>query len=502
MRKRQLNSQNKACRGKKSIGEKEIISLIQKEASSFVPNDLTAIEKATGTFNPFKERDDLTITEIFHNEGADIVPNLQNKIMAKAGVKKSFSFNRFVRNHLTAIVLSGLVVVGGITAGFFVSGSDTASLGAADGTLVSVSFQSASSYYSDDEGVNYSYNNREINNYIPTFTFQVQNEDNLALKDTLSPCNYSASLISQSQTTAFTSLTNEKAPAFLSRLIKPTYDQGYLEAVDATRANNITITVISSMKDYLSTYQNDYLSSINETLSDSKYNINTYAKVKFVDASSTFAKLSNVGKEKARQIALAYWLYDVNGTANLNADSLYDEDDGVLASLIGAASAIRKAPLSPMAMNNAISGTAKAYSNYKNGVAALPGDMKELKNKMVEYSSFLPWASTQRETIKQSLLTNSYYLVADDDIDKELPSYTENMRVHDGATSLSYFFHVRDKIISGLDYSSLTNLLNEVKTTATSSSCPFPDGFSGEMTKDCGGHHPGEGGGEGGGVRP
>lgn len=502
MRKRPLNSLNKAKRGD-NLDEKEILSLIKEEASSFVPNDLSAIEKATGTFNPFKERSDLTITEMFHNEGVEIVPNLKNQIMQKAGVKTTFSFSRFVRSHLTSIILTTVVVAGGLTAGILISGSEN-TLGAADGTLVSVSFQSASSYELQKGEALYSYDaaSSKVNNYIPTFAFQVQNKNNLALKDTLSPCNYSASLISKNESKLFTSFSDEKAPSFLSRLLKPTYEQGYLEAVDGTRNNNITITVISSDQNYLSNYQDDYLKEINDALSDDENSIHTYAKVEFVDASSHVANFSNMGKDKAKSIAMAYWLYQVNGNPTISFNTLCQEDETIVNSLAVSATAVRSAPLSPKAMDNAISGAAKAYADYKAGKQPCGEVIDSLKQKMIENFSCLPWSqSSDSETLKKCLLTNAYYLISDDRLEQNLPTYSPDMRIHDGATALSFFFHTRDAITSGLNFNSLLKLLDEVKNAASQSSSPFPDGFQGEMGKDGGGHHPGEGDQFGGGVR-
>src|SRR5574344_1429749 len=132
MQRKQLNKTTK----KKEIIEESILNSIKLEADSFVPNDLSAIEKATGTYNPFKEREDLTITEKFHNEGQAMVPNLENAVLQKVGVKKSFSFSRWIKSHAVAVASISLVLVGGITGAILAGGVDKSANNG--GTLLTV----------------------------------------------------------------------------------------------------------------------------------------------------------------------------------------------------------------------------------------------------------------------------------------------------------------------------------------------------------------------------
>src|SRR5574344_2147252 len=137
MQRKQLNKTTK----KKEITEDSILNSIKLEADSFVPNDLSAIEKATGTYNPFKEREDLTITEKFHNEGSAMVPNLEDSVLKKVGVKKSFSFSRWAKRHAVALASVSLVLVGGIT-GAVLAGTLAKSTNNG-GTLLTVTFSAS-----------------------------------------------------------------------------------------------------------------------------------------------------------------------------------------------------------------------------------------------------------------------------------------------------------------------------------------------------------------------
>jgi hypothetical protein len=76
------------------------VKALEGETSSFVPNDLGAVKKATGTYNPYLDQEALATQEKIHNEGAEVVPNVEKKVYEETGAKKHFSFGRLFQKAL------------------------------------------------------------------------------------------------------------------------------------------------------------------------------------------------------------------------------------------------------------------------------------------------------------------------------------------------------------------------------------------------------------------
>lgn len=496
MRNMQRKRLNKVTK-KKEITEESILNSIKLEADSFVPNDLSAIEKATGTYNPFKEREDLTITEKFHNEGSAMVPNLEDSVLKKVGVKKSFSFSRWAKRHAVALASVSLVLVGGIT-GAVLAGTLAKSTNNG-GTLLTVTFsaskEEASAKSLSDDG------------YTPSFTFYADS-DNKVIPSSLSCDNYSASLVKEEEPSCFASNNHSDATSFASSLVAPSYSLGYLNATAESNPNTINITYLSSDSSYGSKYETSFKNAFDTSLKDKK----TYAKVTFSEASGSNELTSltdGTNSEKTKNIAFIYRSFSINGTPLISASSLASEDNDVLSQMRDTYASIRESRLSPLSLQGSIAGGAKAYNSYKEGGEKSEEDLATLKQRLEDGIGALPWfKSDWKSSLDYAVQDDSYYLFSLPELEKKATPYTSSLTINDEGSALSYFFHIRDELIKGLDKNSYLSLLSKAKTrsekaTGLTNASAFPDGFDDGSRPDHGDHGGpggGFGGGEGGGI--
>jgi hypothetical protein len=73
---------------KLSPRRKEIVKAIQKEASVFVPNDLSALEQICGTVKVNETQEALELNEKMKNEAGAFLAPSENQVYAKTGLKK------------------------------------------------------------------------------------------------------------------------------------------------------------------------------------------------------------------------------------------------------------------------------------------------------------------------------------------------------------------------------------------------------------------------------
>jgi hypothetical protein len=493
--------------------EKEILSLLGKEADAFVPNDLTAIQKATGTYNPRLSRDELAIKEKVANEGREIVPDVKDEVYAETGAKTHFSFWGWTKKHAIALSASLVVVIAGATTGIVLAHA-SAKVEALSTTYLSVSVTPSSAVNSGSTYGLYT-GTTTSNTYKPAFSFQADSA-NYVNKTTLASENYSASLASS--TLAADELSSAEAPSFVSKLLPCTYRSGYLETLDETRTNVITINYISTDPTYESTYAESYKKSISSYLSSN----HIYASLKFVNAASGIGEVSaffeGVDAAKAEQAVKTYWLLGDEGsypatdyklTAKSYLSYLRDEDDEILSALNNAIAKGSNSPLSPAALTNVKGGLALSYARYKNNYAtSTSADLSKLKEELADIRNVthLPWVNRDNVMeVQEALLHDSYYLVnnpAEESVARS--SLSMDPHIEDSDDALGLFFRIRDGVTSSLTKQKYLALLNEAaeraETAPTTPGGLFPDGQNGEMP-DPGGHHHGDGGWDGGGLR-
>jgi hypothetical protein len=484
---------------KKELSDEDVLNALKLEASNFVPNDLAKIEKATGTFNPLKERDDYALTEIVHNEGEDMVPDVKDAVYQKAGIQKKFSFKESLSRHTPLILALTFLLVGGTTAGVIIS-QETAPI-SKENTIVTLTLESASTYAAKQN--ENAYGPSTGSEFSPSFTF-IANENNIVKKTSLCCSNYSASIIKEKQETTFNGLDDANAPIFTASLLKPAYETGYIETKSPTEVNHITITICSFDEDYVSTYKSLYLSTINDALSSSSVGINAYAKVDIVDQSSDdlVSKLKTISKDKAKLVAEVYWALSKQN-ANISIDNLINEDTSVLQSMKKTINDIQSSYLSPVSLKSTLGGIAYAYNAFKTSSVKSTEDISKLKETLKAKPTALPWCdkdeSRQNQVVKE-LSHDSYYMVDDPYLMSHKDNYVDGLTINDESTALAYFFHIRDEIVKGLSQSDLISLLNEMDNRALSNGpgvFAFPDGYTGGANVDHGDHGgPGGNGGE------
>jgi hypothetical protein len=88
--------------------EETILSSINKESSSFVPNDLLAIQKATGTVPLPSDQESLAIHEKVKNEGDLMVKEAEKEVFAKTGTRRRWSLSESFKSHKVTWISSWL----------------------------------------------------------------------------------------------------------------------------------------------------------------------------------------------------------------------------------------------------------------------------------------------------------------------------------------------------------------------------------------------------------
>ena len=142
---------------------------------------------------------------------------------------------------------------------------------------------------------------------------------------------------------------------------------------------------------------------------------------------------------------------------------------------------------------------------YSVGASA---DLTKLKQELADIHNVthLPWVNRDNvKEVQEALLHDSYYLVNNTAQESVARSSTSrDPHIEDSDDALGLFFRIRDGITSSLTKQKYLALLNEAaaraETAPTTPGGLFPDGQNGEMP-DPGGHHHGDGGWDGGGLR-
>jgi hypothetical protein len=192
----------KACQIDPAIDEKSEKTLIAAlQSSKFAPNALPLIEKATGTFDPLRDNENLTLTVKVRNEGGEIVPNIEDKVYRETGVKKHFSFSAFLRSHWLPLVGGTAAVALTLSAVAAVLANSGASTVAASGTYITVSVTPASHSAADEAYDAEDALSGDVNNYEPSWSFLADSHN---LVSSYSCDNYSATLALKNFKPSFT----------------------------------------------------------------------------------------------------------------------------------------------------------------------------------------------------------------------------------------------------------------------------------------------------------
>lgn len=475
----QLLSIMKACGLAAEItpDDENIVRALEGESQAFVPHDLGAVKKATGTFNPYLDQEALATQEKLHNEGAEIVPNVEKKVYAETGAKKHFSFVDYFHKHWIGLT-SGVAVAAAALAVIIVVPNVTNQT-VASGTYVAMTITPAS-YAASRTGSLSAYSSSSVsyyNQYQPSWEFSADTS-NILTKD-VTPVNYSAKLVGATIT------SGTKASEAAAKLISPSYSNGYLQNIDRTTYNQITITVLSTDANYGSKYSDEYKKALNTALSDNQ----VYAQVQ-MNVVSLSDSLKGVDSSTAAKIVRLYAeMNPVNSAVTL--DALKAKKAEYLTAVSDVLNAASTAAITPRGLTALKEGLALTLIGVDPKSVPAKSDYETMRRTLIDHAGALPWGSnTQRETIQRNLSNDAYYVVGDSIAGTDTTIY-----------EWQCFTKIRSYIISHADTTAeMVSLLGKVKDLVNA--LTMPDGYGGNERPDQGGHPHGQPGDNWGGGIP
>ncbi len=468
----------KACHVETSLDEKSEKAIVMAlQESKFAPNELPFIEKATGAFDPLKDKENFALTVKVRNEGAEIVPNVEDKIYKETGVKKHFSFASFLKSHWLPLASGTAALALTISAVAVVLSSSSSA--AINGTYITVSLVPAShavtSACEDEETFS-----SKVNNYEPSWSFSADSQNVISA---YSCDNHSATLALKNYEPAFAS---KKAYEAISDLVTPAHINGYLETKDPEAKNVINITATSTDSAYGNTYSSAYESALDAALTKSSNKI--YAVINFAVISIDKESLRGLSAKMAGTVASLYSsFHGLKAKDAVTLRELKESNSEVLTTLEAAVNAGKEAKLSGKGLAAFKAGLAKSYHLYRHNEtpAYTASQIEEMRHELINDVSAVPWFCESRSQL-EGLLQNDAYFIMDDDL-----GFSE-----DQDSSWYLYAQIRDYILKtktmGTD--SYVQYLNEVKALAANgkeSTGYLPDNSQEDI--DNGGHLPGDG---------
>ena len=288
--------------------EDEAFVLGMLKENSFVPNDKAAVEKATGVA-PEMRKDEKVLTRRMRREANAFVPNKKREIYGKTGLKEHFSFARFMKKNW-AFVGVGAAAIAGISIGTSAYFNNRA-IGNAASSYINVSI-TPSTYEAQPPMRGYEGTSEaQANNYKPAWGIAADKQN---VVTEVMANNYSANLVAISSD----NLLEKSAYQAVANLINPCYEKGYLEAVDKQSPNTITIDIVSTIDNYADVYEDHFKDALNDALQKDR----VYANVQFnVFKIDTLVRSDHL---KMAKISKIYSTFDREVDPKVIAD--YNED--------------------------------------------------------------------------------------------------------------------------------------------------------------------------------
>ena len=358
------------------VQEKELLSLIKAEASSFVPdklceileacgiesgvseedeafvlglmkcnvfvpNDKEALDKATGAFVPKADELEDSLTRRMRREAKAFVPDKKREIYSETGLKEHFSFSRFVKKGWPFLSGAALAIAG-IAVGTRVYVRDQEDIKSATSYInvaITPSTCEAPALAKDAEP--------KTNNYKPSWGITADNNN---LVKQVSANNYSANLVAVKSDT----LLEKSASRAVADLINPCFEKGYLEAVDKTSPNTITIDVVSTIDNYSDIYEGHFKDALESALQKDR----VYANVQFnVHHIGRLVKTDTI---KAGKISKIYTTFN----RAIEVERIAKSDSNILDNLDTAINATALARLSEAGLGQLKEGLKETYLSY------------------------------------------------------------------------------------------------------------------------------------------
>lgn len=446
--------------------EEIVVAAIKKEADAFVPNVLPMVKRKTGTFSPIETQEELSLTAILGIEGSKIVPNIGKDILEKTGIKaKWMPFQGWTARRAFGVIgtcLSFVFIVGAAAATTPINSADVA-----PGALLRVSIAPASVALEKDEG-------EAKVAYTPEFSL-VSTCGATVMENGLIPLNLSASYVTSSIEAPDdgTSSLDE----VVSDLIESSYKNGYIEARDPGKFNEINVSLYTDQSDYERRYVSLIWSAMSKAIEDNRL----YASVSF---SITKAPdiLSNLSYDDAAEIFRCYELFG----KTIAYDDLLDESASVIFSIGKIASVLSSTRISDRARESLARNMARSYRVYRSrpGEESSSSPLSDLKDEMEERGYDLPWGIEDLDVLK----SDPYYLFLDPATKDDFGGMSSEAVDLFIAIQKAIFLEAaesKEKYLSFLDavYSYLLALEDDPSS--------FPSPYGGGY--DPGGHHPGNG---------
>ncbi|MBR5990501.1 MAG: hypothetical protein IK034_01530, partial [Bacilli bacterium] len=259
----------KACGIESEVSEEdEAFVLGMLKGNSFVPDDKAALEKTTGVIAPDLKKDEKALTRRMRREANAFVPNKKREIYNKTGLKEHFSFARFMKKNW-AFVGAGAAAIAGISIGANAYLNNREIVNAAS-SYINVSITPSTCEVQAPMRGYEGTSEAQSNNYKPSWGMSADNKN---LVTDVKANNYSANLVAVSSA----NLLEKSAYQAVADLINPCYEKGYLEAVNKDSLNTITIDIVSTIDNYADIYEESFKEALNSALQRDR----VYANVEF-----------------------------------------------------------------------------------------------------------------------------------------------------------------------------------------------------------------------------
>jgi hypothetical protein len=381
--------------------QEEVVRALEGETSRFVPNSLGAVKKTTGTYNPYLDQGALAAQEKIHNEGANVVPDVEAKIYQETGVKKHFSFGEYFRKHW--IALSSGVAVAAAAIAVIAIVPNLAKQTSAGSTYISVTVTPASAIATTGmSGLQTAYDAATLgsaNTYTPSWSY-IADSNNVV--NTFASDNYSAKLVGAT--------IPDKTSAYdaAAALVTPSYNHGYLETKSTEYKNVISVQVYSSDSTYASKYESNFQSSLNAALLTKKI----YATINF-SVSDVSSSLSGLSDDEARSITrVSAALHE-----GITLDNVKKMPSEILKEMTTVIDDLEVAPLSSKALDAIKEGLAISYNDYylkKPAATMSAAQFAQKQKEIIADAGALDWANNGNlDNVKNGLANNAYYVVGD-----------------------------------------------------------------------------------------
>lgn len=356
--------------------EKELLSLIKAEASSFVPDRLCEIleacgiesgiseedeafvlglmkgnafipdgkeslNRATGAFAPKATKDESSLARRVRREANAFVPDKKQEIYDKTGLKEHFSFQRFMKKGWPFLSGAALAVAG-IAIGTRVYVRDQEEIKAATSYInvaITPSTCEAPALAKDVEP--------KTNNYRPSWGMTADNNN---LVKQVNANNYSANLIAVNSD----DLLEKSASRAVADLINPCFEKGYLEVVDKASPNTITIDIVSTIDNYGDIYEDHFKEALELALQKDR----VYANVQFnVHHIGSLVKTDTIKMGKISKIYSTF-------NREIDVETIAESDEKTLDDLYTAINSTALARLSEAGLDQLTKGLKETYLSY------------------------------------------------------------------------------------------------------------------------------------------